>query len=91
MVSKVSKVIVLNPKRQTMARPHAASVDIVGLSQPQEDELYDQTEARYGTDMVEAVTGIPYVLNVEGVTLPLLVEHVKRHCERRGHQVHVDE
>ena len=69
----------------------AVSVAIVGLSQTEEDELYEQAEAKYGTDSVEGVTGNPYVLKVEGTTLPLLVGHVRRHCERRGHLVHVDE
>ena len=63
------------------------TIAIHGLAPDEEDDLYEQLEAKFGHDEVDAIVGVPYVVSVLGASTEDVREFVKGHCERLGWRV----
>ena len=64
-------------------------VVVSGLSREEEDNLYSHLERVYGEDNVSGTINSSYLVRVEGISVPALLQQVAIYCVQNGKRVNV--
>lgn len=72
--------------RRVIVEVRSGGVAVHGLSETEEDELFERLELKFGNE-VNATVGVPYVVSVIGVDASVIQSFISDIYRQRGWQV----